>query len=132
MDVNATRNNGGVLVNWAEGNQQQQRVSENRAVKVETETKQDDMQKQDKEKGQENKKKLTPKDVKPAIATMNQFMEYMTADLHFKMHERTDTVMVQLRSEKDNRVLREYPAKEFLDMMANVHDAIGLILDKKV
>lgn len=64
--------------------------------------------------------------------TINKFMENFTADLRFSMHDRTHRLMVQLVDVKHNKVLKEFPPKEFLDMVANIRDCVGAILDKKV
>ena len=55
----------------------------------------------------------------------------MTADIRFTMHQKSNRLMVQLVSEKDQSVLREYPSKEFLDMIANIREFVGILTDKK-
>ena len=79
------------------------------------------------EAGQDQEKKK----VQDAVETMNDCMELMTADLHFSVHEKTHRLMVRLISEKDQKVLREYPSQEFLDMIANLREHIGVLTDKK-
>ena len=76
-------------------------------------------------------KKVQPAETKKAVAAVNKFLEYMTADLHFKYNEKVNIMQVQLVSGKDHRVLREYPPKEFLEMVANIREAIGIFLDRK-
>lgn len=71
------------------------------------------------------------KTVEDTVEKLNGFMELMTADLHFSVHQKTHRLMVQLISEKDQKVLREYPSKEFLDMIANIREHIGVLTDKK-
>ena len=71
------------------------------------------------------------KTVENTVKQLNGFMELMTADLHFLIHEKTQRLMVQLISEKDHKVLREYPSKEFLDMIANIREHIGVLTDRK-
>jgi len=56
----------------------------------------------------------------------------MTAELRFKLHVKTGELMVQLVSEKDQKVLREYPPEEFLDMIAKIRDFVGMLLDKRI
>ena len=69
--------------------------------------------------------------VKPTIEALNNFLEFMSADIRFQIHEKTQRVFVQLISEKDHRVLRQYPPKEFLDMVASIREFVGIFLDKK-
>lgn len=79
----------------------------------------------------EKDKKVTEKDLKNITQAMNQFMENMNADLHFSVHEKTKQLMVRLVDEKTNKVLKEFPSHEFLDMMAGIQEYVGIILDKK-
>ena len=69
--------------------------------------------------------------VENTLESLNKFMDLMTADIRFSMHQKSNRLMVQLVSAKDQSVLREYPSKEFLDMIANIRDFVGILTDKK-
>lgn len=69
--------------------------------------------------------------VENTVESLNKFMDLMTADIRFSMHQKSNRLMVQLISAKDQTVLREYPSKEFLDMIANIRDFVGILTDKK-
>ena len=69
--------------------------------------------------------------VENTVESLNKFMDLMTADIRFSMHQKSNRLMVQLVSAKDQSVLREYPSKEFLDMIANIRDFVGILTDKK-
>ena len=69
--------------------------------------------------------------VENTVESLNKFMDLMTADIRFSMHQKSNRLMVQLVSAKDQTVLREYPSKEFLDMIANIRDFVGILTDKK-
>lgn len=69
--------------------------------------------------------------VPQTVEAVNQFLDLMNADLRFSLHQKTNRIMVQLVSEKDQKVLREYPSKEFLDMIARIRDFVGIFMDKK-
>ena len=69
--------------------------------------------------------------VENTVESLNKFMDLMSADIRFKIHQKTNRMMVQLISEKDQTVLREYPSKEFLDMIANIREFVGILTDKK-
>ena len=71
------------------------------------------------------------KTVQNTVESLNQFMDLMSADIHFSVHQKTNRLMVRLVSEKDQKVLREYPSKEFLDMIANIREFVGVLTDKK-
>ena len=69
--------------------------------------------------------------VENTVESLNKFMDLMTADIRFSMHQKSNRLMVQLVSAKDQSVLREYPSKEFLDMIANIREFVGILTDKK-
>ena len=69
--------------------------------------------------------------VENTVESLNKFMDLMTADIRFSMHQKSNRLMVQLVSSKDQTVLREYPSKEFLDMIANIREFVGILTDKK-
>ncbi len=80
------------------------------------------------EADKDNKEKVV---VENTVESLNKFMDLMTADIRFTMHQKSNRLMVQLVSEKDQTVLREYPSKEFLDMIANIREFVGILTDKK-
>lgn len=63
---------------------------------------------------------------------LNNFMESMNTDIHFVLHTKTDTLMIQVQDNKTHKVLKECPSHELLDMVAKMRDTIGILLDKKV
>ncbi len=79
-----------------------------------------------------DEKKLNKENLDLLTKTINKFMESFTADLRFSLHDRTHRLMVQMVDVKHDKVLKEFPPKEFLDMVANIRDCVGAILDKKV
>lgn len=77
-------------------------------------------------------KKVDEKELTPITEAMNKFMAIMNADLQFSVHEKTHRLIVRLVDTKENKVLKEFPPKEFLDTIANIQEYIGMLLDKKV
>ncbi len=69
--------------------------------------------------------------IKKETDVLNKFMQIMTADLQFEIHEKTNQLMVKLVDLKTSKVLREFPPHEFLDMIAKIQDYVGMLLDKK-
>jgi flagellar protein FlaG len=76
----------------------------------------------------DNKEKVA---VENTVESLNKFMDLMTADIRFSIHQKSNRLMVQLVSAKDQTVLREYPSSEFLDMIANIREFVGILTDKK-
>ena len=67
----------------------------------------------------------------PIAQQLNKFMDELNADIQFTLHQKTNQLMVQVVDTKDQKVLREFPPKEFLDTVANIREYIGILLDKK-
>lgn len=85
----------------------------------------------EKEKKVFSTKELDVKDAKLYTEALNSFFKLSHADLKLSLHQKTQTLMVQLVDTSNNKVLREFPPKELLDAMAKIHDYIGALLDKK-
>lgn len=62
---------------------------------------------------------------------MSQFLSMSNPDLKFDVHEDTNRLMVNLVDGKANKVLKTFPSREFLDMVARIKDYVGMIIDKK-
>lgn len=63
---------------------------------------------------------------------VNDMLANMNLGIKFSVHEKSGKMMVNLINQENQRVVREYPSKEFLDMMAKISQQIGLIIDKKI
>ncbi len=66
-----------------------------------------------------------------AVEKMNQTAQIFDRSLKFQIHEETNTMMVAVVDTNTNKVIREIPPKEILDMFARMQDYLGLIFDKK-
>nr|WP_320148145.1 flagellar protein FlaG [uncultured Anaeromusa sp.] len=74
----------------------------------------------------------TPEELKTMSYAMNRFVEMLTADLKFEVHDKTHEIMVKFVNTKTGEVLKEYPPKEYLDMIARIRDYVGMMIDKKI
>ncbi|WP_319402076.1 flagellar protein FlaG [uncultured Anaeromusa sp.] len=74
----------------------------------------------------------TAEELKTMSYAMNRFVEMLTSDLKFEVHEKTHEVMVKFVNTKTGEVLKEYPPKEYLDMIARIRDYVGMMIDKKI
>jgi flagellar protein FlaG len=63
---------------------------------------------------------------------MNKFVKAMETNLHFEIHEGTKQLIVQVVDQTNNKVLKEFPPRDFLDTIAAIRDYVGILLDKKV
>ena len=74
----------------------------------------------------------TAEELKTMSYAMNRFVEMLTSDLKFEVHEKTHELMVKFVNTKTGEVLKEYPPKEYLDMIARIRDYVGMMIDKKI
>ncbi|MCX7971439.1 MAG: flagellar protein FlaG [Negativicutes bacterium] len=72
------------------------------------------------------------KEVDERMKTMNKLFRDIGADLRFGYHDGAEQLMVQFVDSKENKVLHEYPPKEFLDNIARIRRLIGLFIDHKI
>jgi Uncharacterized flagellar protein FlaG len=77
-------------------------------------------------------KLLQENEVQDMTDELNDFMEYINTDIRFVLHQKTETLMVQVVDVAKNKVLREAPPRDFLDSLARLHEFVGALLDKKI
>ena len=81
--------------------------------------------------GREVDRTFTEQDVRDAAVKMNDVAEAIQANIRYRVHERSDTLQVQIVDINDNnRVIREVPSTEMLNVLARTHEALGLIFDE--
>ncbi|MHB8073706.1 MAG: flagellar protein FlaG [Desulfosporosinus fructosivorans] len=79
-----------------------------------------------------DKRPTNLQDVTQLTKAINEFVKAMDTNIHFKIHEGTDQLMVQVVDQESNKVLKEFPPSEFLDTIAAIRDYVGILLDKKI
>lgn len=77
-------------------------------------------------KGDVNKEAL-----EDASEELSKVVQSMGANLTFSIHEGTQRLMVRMVDATNGTILKEFPPKDFLDMIARIRDYIGNLLDKK-
>lgn len=77
-----------------------------------------------------NKKQLSEDELKNITGELNNCMQAMNTDIGFLLHTETGTLIVQVEDIKTHKVLKEYPAQEFLDRIARIRDCVGVFLDQ--
>lgn len=63
---------------------------------------------------------------------MDAYMTSLGVNLKFNIDERTDTVQVEVRDPKTDRLIRKIPADEMLELAASIEKMVGLFLDKSL
>jgi len=68
--------------------------------------------------------------LREAAAKMNDVAEAISANIRYRVHERSDMLQVQIVDIANNdKVIREVPATEMLNALARTHEALGLVFD---
>jgi len=81
------------------------------------------LEKQDKEKLKKELDRITEE--------LNKALNPLNTTLKFKFDDKVDELIVKVVDTKENRVIREYPPKEALELMQKMRELMGLLFDKK-
>jgi len=81
------------------------------------------MEKQDKNKLKKELQKITEE--------LNKALNPLNTTLKFQFNDKIDELMVKVVDTQNNKVIREYPPKEALELMEKMREIVGLLFDKK-
>ena len=70
-------------------------------------------------------------DVNDAVDQLNETARVFNRSIRFKVHEDTHRTMISVVDSLTDKVIREIPSEEALDMVARMNDAIGALFDKR-
>jgi flagellar protein FlaG len=76
-------------------------------------------------------KMIRAEDIEEALRQANLATEEVNVSLRFRVHESSERVMVQVVDVNRNEVVREIPPRELLDLVGNIREMIGVLLDEK-
>lgn len=66
-----------------------------------------------------------------AVDGLNDALEIVTTHLRFRLHEDTHRYYVEIVNTALDEVIREVPPKRFLDMVADMYQFMGMIVDER-
>ncbi len=69
--------------------------------------------------------------VEEAVDKLNQTAIIFDRSLKFQIHDGTKETMVSVIDKTTDKVIREIPSKEVLDLVSKMRDYLGMIFDKK-
>ena len=69
--------------------------------------------------------------VRMAIDKANKQMAFRDTSLQFEPYDRTGDMIVRIIDTNTKEVIREIPSKKILDMVANMLEMAGLLVDEK-
>lgn len=62
---------------------------------------------------------------------LNEEMRRIDTDIDFNYNDDIRGLVVTVREANDDKIIREIPSKEAIELMKKMHDIVGLIFDKK-
>jgi flagellar protein FlaG len=71
------------------------------------------------------------KNLNEAVDKLNKTAKVFERSLQFKVHDETHRTMVSVVDTSNDKVIRQYPSEEVLDMVAKMENYLGMIFDKK-
>ncbi len=95
---------------------------------------QEDLHNADKSsKKAEGEKKLTlsEKDIEDVISKANKKIEPLFLEFNYKIHSKTNKLMISVINTSTKEVLREIPPEKALDALAKMWELTGILIDKK-
>lgn len=67
--------------------------------------------------------------IRDSLQSLNEMSLIFDKGLRFQVHEATERTMVKVIEKETDRVLKEIPPEEVLNLVARIRDLIGLMLD---
>ncbi|WP_259501172.1 flagellar protein FlaG [Desulfofundulus thermocisternus] len=68
----------------------------------------------------------------PALEKLSETARIYDYRFHFKIHEATGRIMVQVIDQETGEVLNEIPPEKILDLVAHIQELMGLLVDERV
>ncbi len=82
------------------------------------------------ESPKENREK-TQEELREAVDKLNKTAVIFDRSLRFQIHDATHRTMVSVVDITNDKIIRQIPNEEVLDLVAKMEDYMGLIFDKK-
>ena len=78
------------------------------------------------------KDELNAKQVAEVIEKVNEKLEVHDKKLQYSMHERTNQILIKVIDAKTDEVIKEVPDEKIVNMIADMREAAGLLVDEKL
>lgn len=75
---------------------------------------------------------VTEQELEEAAQQLTDALSYVNKGIQFRIHDRTERLMVHIIDRATQEVIKEIPPEEFLDVVANIQEYMGLLFDKRV
>jgi flagellar protein FlaG len=75
--------------------------------------------------------KYNKEDLEKAVEQSNRLFFNQDNHFEFKVHEGTGRMMVKLVNKETKEVIKEIPPEKILDLIANIWDLVGILVDER-
>jgi len=79
----------------------------------------------------ETDKNKLKQELRKITEELNKALNPLNTTLKFKFNDKVDELTVSVVDTKSDKVIREYPPKEALELMEKMREIVGLLFDKK-
>lgn len=76
-------------------------------------------------------KRVGQKEIDAAVDKANKVLFKNNSHLQFRIHDKTNEVMVKIIDDETGEVLREIPPEKMLDLVAKIWEIAGILVDEK-
>lgn len=70
-------------------------------------------------------------DLENAVAHLNAAVDIFNKGLHFRIHEDTERIVVEVINKKSGEVIRQIPPEYILDVLAKIDALLGVFIDER-
>ena len=74
---------------------------------------------------------ITEKMLTDTVGRMNKMLEGTSRRFEYSVHDKINGIMVKVIDENTGEVIREIPSEKILDMVANMLELAGLLVDER-
>jgi flagellar protein FlaG len=78
-----------------------------------------------------SERKYTKAEIENEINGINKWLQTTSTHLKFNLHEGLNEYYVQVINDQTNEVIREIPSKKVMDMVAKMHELVGILIDER-
>lgn len=75
--------------------------------------------------------KFDKTDLEEAVDHSNSLIFKDDSRFEFRIHERTNRIMVKLVNNETDEVIKEIPPEKILDLVASIWDLVGILVDER-
>lgn len=76
-------------------------------------------------------KEISKEELQKEINGINKWLQSTSTHVKFTLHEKLNEYYVQVINDQTNEVIREIPSKKMMDMVAKMHEMVGLLVDER-